>query len=1673
LPGTGENQQNSGHATGGGAATQTGTDYQNRIAAWAAVSILAELSATLPCDLPANIAFEYLRCETEQPVDDIMVGTSDIGVIFIQAKHTINLQKGHDSELASTIKQFVRQFIVCKNASGRRPWERPLNQAVDRLIMATGTGSSIPIRENLKSVLNRVRTLVPGQSIADAAINQPEQETLSVILDHISYAWLNEYGVQPSDDEIRCLLSLTWVITLDVDPEGSEETEAKNLLRSTILRNPAETDAAWSVLVQECAKFARSRSGGDRSSLQKVLLNAGIDLKAPLSYSNDIQRLRQYSAATVEQLADLSTNYVDKIEVKIRRKSTSALRSVVEKESIVIVGEPGAGKSGALHDLVKELQSDQFDVVFIAVDRIEAQSLGTLRNEIGVSHEFIDVLKNWPGLKPAFLVIDALDAARSEPAIQTFRSLISAIIRLNSRWRIVTSIRKFDLRYNKQLQELFSGPPPTEFRDREFNKVCHINIPRLDDEELKQVESQSSDLANLVLNASSDLSELLRNPFNLRLMGELLGLKVPVEELSPISKQNELLDRYWTERVIREDAFSDAREAVLRNISKAMVEKRSLKVNRLEVVDPSTSTVLKDLLSSQVIAEWQATTEAMPKRYILTFSHNVIYDYAVSRLLLRVTTKDFIAILVGDPELLLAIRPSIVFHFKYIWSEDSTRQVFWNLVDEVLRCKDIPEIGKLIGPSVASEFATKINDFEPLFNRLENADALTKQIAEKACRHVIGALLSLPESSYDSLVGHGAGPWAQFLLRLSETIMHSTAYIIRPLLITLCERPQQFTQEQEHCIGKVARRLLTFARRNSTRDCWLINHAIQAVCRSFKSDAKESNELIRQSLELEHMKLYAAEEMPWLAREVKNLIGVDADLVEDIYKAAFTFNEKSEAKTQIGGSQILAMTSTRKQDYGMVRYELAKNFSEFLKIAPINATRALITTINCYVNEKHSPMKEVVDESFEFNGLQVQIRMDQSTIWDDGNTYRYDEPLGMLDIFEKYLIDTTIVEDLTACRREIIKIIALENKLSVLWKRLLQCGIKAPNMMGLEIKSLAWAKPILLCFDTEVAVGNFIGAIFEFLTEQERELIENTILSLTDDPIPYDQIKFRETDRNRLLGCLPDQYIVTERARHILQELRVAEALPPNEPHFRITTGWSGKPYGEEEYLAGKGVPVEEEVNKLIRSIEQPIKDFSKEYLNSSPTTEVIQSIFPAIRRLHEALSSADKDGVHPMQKDYAWGTLAEACERITSSNELSSTTEIESFFKAVLLEAARYPDPVPRPEYDSQFDEHPSWGKPAPRIDAAKGLTLLAYSPSCTDDTLLEAIISLVNDEVPAVRFQVVTNLSALYKNALEVMWQIIENVCEKEQSKGVLQGLLTGTFYRIAGANADRISLLTKMVFDKVDKGPGANSVRQTCVSIFSGLYLWQDIKTCRDVVNEMADNPKNFLEEVRYLVVETRELLTHGPVDPCDKEQDAVRKRAFVICERILNSVLTEIKAIDDSKFKAGIQLSPDEAEEFKGLAQIIDTIGTEIYFASGAFDEASGQQQDKKILTADEKKRFLYEADNLLNCLSDFGMFPSLTHHLLETLEAYIPLDPTNIFGKVGRIVTMAQSGGYQYESLAADLIVKIIERYLAEYSWVFREQEQCQRTLLEILDIFVNVGWPNARRLTYRLEEIYR
>jgi hypothetical protein len=513
----------------GGAAAQKGINYQNRVAAWFCVRILAEQDAEPLWGWESSSTIDWLRCETEQPIDDLLIGNSYQGLAFVNVKHKVNASQVSVSSLASAIGQFVRQFVSILNRNnGPLLWERPLDPNLDRFVLVTTSSSSRSITSVLPKVLERLRAADFGGSLDDAAENRPEREIVSIIRAHLEREWFAVTGQELSERDAISLLKLVWVEVLDVDNGEAEERRAKEILRVSVLTDPAQTEMTWHTLIQYCSIFASEQSGADRQALRDGLLKAGVKLKSSRSYCTDIELLKRLSQETLESLLPLSqiTAKFDENPIKINRDCTWALAEASEVSSYVAVGDPGAGKSGVLHDVVQKWITDEGrDVVFIAVDRLDAKSLKSLRHELGLKHEIVEILQNWSGDKPAFLVIDALDAARSGDKEQTILDLLSRVHDLVPRWHIIASIRQFDLRHNTKLQSLFRGHPHPTFHSGEFSlrTTCHFNIPKLEPQEFDQVSAQSAELGDLIRRANDKLLDLLRIPFNLKLMAELIG----------------------------------------------------------------------------------------------------------------------------------------------------------------------------------------------------------------------------------------------------------------------------------------------------------------------------------------------------------------------------------------------------------------------------------------------------------------------------------------------------------------------------------------------------------------------------------------------------------------------------------------------------------------------------------------------------------------------------------------------------------------------------------------------------------------------------------------------------------------------------------------------------------------------------------------------------------------------------------------------------------------------------------------------------------------------------------------------------------------------------------------------------------------------------------------------
>ena len=104
----------------------------------------------------------------------------------------------------------------------------------------------------------------------------------------------------------------------------------------------------------------------------------------------------------------------------------------------------------------------------------------------------------------------------------------------------------------------------------------------------------------------------------------------------------------------------------------------------------------------------------------------------------------------------------------------------------------------------------------------------------------------------------------------------------------------------------------------------------------------------------------ADNEIPWLARNLKPILAVDPDFVVEIYQKCYRYTITDETSTPINNSQILPLSSSRRQDYEGSWWSLKDLFSELLVQHPRHAVRALKVSVSGYIEREHMGERNVV-----------------------------------------------------------------------------------------------------------------------------------------------------------------------------------------------------------------------------------------------------------------------------------------------------------------------------------------------------------------------------------------------------------------------------------------------------------------------------------------------------------------------------------------------------------------------------------------------------------------------------------------------------------------------------------------------------------------------------------------
>lgn len=1619
-------------ATGGGNATAAGVTFQGAVGALFAATAIADRAVDARFGIGA-VRIKELRFETEAPLDDILIATDADGYVFTQEKTSLTLAKKLDSELGKTAEQIVRQWLACSGGDGTLRWNRPLVAGRDLFLIAVGLGAAGTVAKDLAQGLSRRR-----RKATDETTPADEKKALESFAALLELAWEKVAGSPARPADITELLNFTAIVQLDTD--GADRSVAVEMLRSALLL-PDDAPSAFDVLSAICEQHMAERTGADPQSLRRDLEQKQIRLLAPPDYLSDVEAFRAFSKTNQEYLAAFEVIHVEGKEIAVPRQCLASAVAAAQQGSLLLVGEPGAGKSALLNTMGRNLGTN--DVLQLSVDRMPVSGLDGLRTELGLSHPIREVLLNWPGLEPAFLLIDSLDAVRGGTGELVFKSLIEQVLSLpGGRWRVIASVRSFDLRLGTQFRQLFPGTPPApEFANPDFRNVRHIQVTPWTNEELDGLLAQAPALSAAIAAGGHRLRNLALIPFNTQLLSDLLADGVAPTRLSTLSTQAELLDLYWQRRV---QPLAPEGDGCLRAVLEEMVTSRSLRASQ-QTAFGSGGNGLARLLGAGVLVEQSGGRS-------VAFRHHILFDYAAGRLYLN--PFDAAAVhnaFLRENGLGLMLGPALGYALQELWNSNADRRDYWNMVAGLIGNRAVDPIARSISARSCSELPTITKDTDGLIEHLSK---------EGVGRGIFGAIIgSLALWDEDHSGSIDLAPWPQVAVAVSKIpdLIGSVSFLLGILM------KQPAASEYRDELGLAARNLLSaaLARKGEAYSPDLAAAGIRFVADTYATDAEASRALFKQVFAADRFEIYGHAEVPALAYQIAAIRAVDSGFAIQIYSEVFSRRITSQAMTRINQSQILPFTSHASQDYEMARFQLAHTFLEFLKSSPLEATKALIQAISGFITSEHPLPEQHGDWTFNVRGHDVHIVEDFSHIWawevEDAHP---DNTMSLVQTFVGWLRSASLEE-----ARAVVELFLTENRFALLWTRLFMVGAERPEVFGDLLWKLATQVPVLISSDLRKDAIDLVAAVYPTRSEAERKSFEETILQA-------DFSAFTQPERARqqilrvLFHEIGGEHLATAPAHAELYP-GVGDALVPNSRPFQIESG----PVAMEEnwWLREQGIDIEEPTNARILASAKSLKDaLGLRTGQAIPAVSDIPAALDLMTELESAMQAAEAGGVSHEVLRVPGGALADACTAVlaTQGEQALSGSQID-VIKRLALGLSQSQFPLGSPEEEKRFERSQSVGGPAPRTDAARHLLRLCQIKPADAD-ILSRLEELLSDSHPAVRGIVASGLGALWANSRDTMWVLADRVAENESNRAVL-AFFTQFLSKVRNADPKHVEALVFALRQRLGTDPAASDarrgVRENLASLLAMLYVWNDRSEPGSVVRAWCEHPGAHEPELTSAITVIRSALVDGYAEDTPVKQ-GYRQRS----QSLLGHVVEKTSDWLGIYYARSPGEQFDGQEEAKSVAKVLDFCCHQLYFASGAF-HARNPREPAGLTSLEEKSAFLGDVEPILRKIGDLGTSHTI-YNLLQTLEFFLAVNPAKVFDLVAHaLLHGGERQGYQFDNMGSDIFVRIVGQCLADHRDIFREEAR-RRALVDCLDAFIEAGWPSARRLIYRLPELF-
>ncbi len=1315
----------------------------------------------------------------------------------------------------------------------------------------------------------------------------------------------------------------------------------------------------------------------------------------------------------------------------------------------IVIGQPGIGKSHALAELHDRLTTNGILHIILSVERLGGASDAELKAELEQDVDFISLLhslKTDPKT-PAILIFDGYDAARGEQERTGVLQLIRrAVVNLHD-WHTIVSVRTFDATKSQRLLNLFQDNAPVLGNAKP--NCRQLVIPALNASEIEQALVQLPSLRKLHDEGTLAFRNLLTVPFNLWLIECVLRAGANTSDFSAITSEVQLLNMYWNFRV-RHATEPENREYILKTAAQEMVRSHSLKVRRDLIYKPEVRQAWDDLLSDELLKLVSQNDTSN-----VAFAHNILFDFAVSTHLLDSDPNRLAAFVAEEPARPLFLRPSLVYHFTLLWHFD--RNAFWYNFWAVIQNDAIHlrQIVRLVLPAVVVNEAQAPDDLFPLTERL-----LTDQHqSAEAITFLLQALRVLKSSK--SLL------WASFLRSIGAHLDSRFAWEAGRIGLELIESGNPLLQRSLTDIGEFGRCLLEWAwdsRTNVDKKQWFERLtglvAIPLVAQTYNTNALDAKRLFTRILAVMSEPDFPIDCVYRLTESIEHIIPCDAELVADIYEHVFCHDETSQKQTTMGGSSIMYLLSNRRQDYDMCRYNLIEKYPTYLEYAFLAAMRTGVRAVQAFAFQRHvqqylidGKTRDSIKSPFSFLACEAQIVGDCSAIW-DSSSYP-DKELEIANLLFAGLLDLAKVNKI-ADIDSVFDMFKTEMQMAFLWSRLLTVGTHSPSILGLRLWELAKAKPIIESNDTLFALGNYLERTYEYFTESQRQQIEDNILDIVQ-PDNQDDNAWRERRRDRLISLIPTQYLTTSSAKQLKLSLELTNSLYSNTPLCSSSSSW--RKVTDENILDRQGVNTDAPANLELRELYWSLA----EWCDGNKDDTAIDGLMPTVCALSDLLSKPSK--ADERQLSLAWVRFSGFVSKALLLSNDPTSIRFETL-RTIILKLARHEEPKPNSELDASWNIA-AWS-PSPRTEAAQALPWLTHFGK--DKEALEAIQQLSHDPVPAVRFLIACELWRVVEHMSTEMWLIFDTMADTEQNGIVLQGITNSLWRLIVEDNSQSLVLIKKLMRRVKEDTDSDDKARPALISMTVDYAVQQEDQWAKDMIASWQSAPLQFpgsISRAGHRLVEHIQPQHHG--------NQLANARSLLLT--LIDGVADGLCELQKQGAAQGEQQDKRQ-NTMKLLYGVINDAVMRMHFAADIVP--TGRKRTKpQTLNDDQRKAFFTDILPILQRVIDFGLvketgmlLASTAHHFMQLLNGVLNYDPPLVLRLASEVVTSSKRFDYTIDSMAMRETVTLVETILADHRESIQDASSINN-LLNLLDAFVEVGWPEALHLVWRLDEIYR